>query len=275
MTWLVAENCLDIRVTIVPNDGIFHDKIGTIAGDDGNHIAFHDSLNETRAGANDAERRLYDDIDDLVSEVYASAPGVNPTALGFIMTTYRKRLGSSPRAFAQTCCNHLTRQQANAAAWQELARLDDEELDDEPDAPLPGTTLTPHAMARLEQAAHDAGRLERRDTKLDELRRQLDDLAGAGHRKVIIFTQFRDTMLYLQERLAQYGHRLIVGLSGQDDPAPGSRAQRIKALRDADAGLLIGTETASESLNLQFCSAMVQLRHPLEPDDSGAAHRPH
>ena len=214
---------------------------------------------------NDAERRLYDDIDDLVSEVYASAPGVNPTALGFIMTTYRKRLGSSPRAFAQTCCNHLTRQQANAAAWQELARLDDEELDDDPDAPLPGTTLTPHAMARLEQAAHDAGQLERRDTKLGELRRQLDDLAGAGHRKVIIFTQFRDTMLYLQERLAQHGCCLIVCLSGQDDPAQGSRAQRIKTLRDADAGLLIGTETASESLNLQFCSAMVNYDIPWNP----------
>ena len=49
---------------------------------------------------NDAERRLYDDIDDLVGEVYADAPGVNATTLGFIMTTHRKRLGSSPRAFA-------------------------------------------------------------------------------------------------------------------------------------------------------------------------------
>ena len=214
---------------------------------------------------NGAERRLYDDIDDLVSEVYAGAPGVNQTALGFIMTTYRKRLGSSPRAFAQTCRNHLTRQQANAAAWQELARLNDEELDDDPDAPLPGAALKPSAMSRLEQAAHDAGRLERWDTKLGELRRQLDDLASAGHRKVIIFTQFRDTMLYLQERLAQYGQLLIIRLSGQDDPAPGSRAQRIKTLRDADAGLLICTETASESLNLQFCSAMVNYDIPWNP----------
>ena len=98
LTWLVAENCLDIRVTIVPNDGIFHDKIGIIADADGNHIAFHDSLNKTSAGANGAERRLYDDIEDLVSEVCAGALGVNPTALDFIMTTYRKRLGSSPRA---------------------------------------------------------------------------------------------------------------------------------------------------------------------------------
>ena len=59
---------------------------------------------------NDAERRLYQNIDALVGEVYADAPGVNATALGFIMTTYRKRLNSSPRAFVQTCRNHLDHQ---------------------------------------------------------------------------------------------------------------------------------------------------------------------
>ncbi len=120
-------------------------------------------------------------------------------------------------------------------------------------------------MARLEQAAHDADRLERRDTKLSELRQRLAHLTDDGHHKVIIFTQFRDTMLYLSHRLAQHGHRNIVQLSGQDDPAQGSSAQRIKALRDSDAGLLICTETASESLNLQFCSAMVNYDIPWNP----------
>ena len=41
--------------------------------------------------------------------------------------------------------------------------------------------------------------------------------------------------------------------------------QRIKALRDATAGLLICTETASESLNLQFCTAMVNYDIPWNP----------
>ena len=219
---------------------------------------------------NRAERRLYDSIDALVKAVYAGAPGVNDTALGFVMTTYRKRLGSSPRAFAQTCRNHLERQQAerqqaDAAAWQELAGRNDEELDDDPDAPLPATALTRQAAALLEQAARDAVHLERRDTKLAELRRQLDTLRAGGHRKIIIFTQFRDTMLYLLERLPAPDCGIIIGLSGQHDPAPGSRAQRIRTLRDAAAGLLIATETASESLNLQFCSAMVNYDIPWNP----------
>ena len=213
----------------------------------------------------DAERRLYDDIDDLVNEVYASAPGVNATAMGFIMTTYRRRLGSSPRAFAQTCRNHIQRQYANAEAWREIGRLDDEELDDYTDEPLPDTALTPQAIALLEQAARDAGRLERRDTKLRELRSRLAGLVADGHRKIIIFTQFRDTMFYLADRLAQHSYPEITCVSGQDERAQGDRAERIGALRDAAEGLLICTETASESLNLQFCTAMVNYDIPWNP----------
>ena len=214
---------------------------------------------------NDAEHRLYDDIDALVNDVYAGAPGVNPTALGFVMTTYRKRLGSSPRAFAQTCRNHLQRHQTSATAWRELAQLEADELEDFSDDQLPDTVLTSQAIARLEQAARDAGLLERRDTKLRQLQKSLTELDAEGHRKIIIFTQFRDTMLYLAERLAQRGYLNITFISGQDEPTQGDRGQRIKALRDAPAGLLICTETASESLNLQFCTAMVNYDIPWNP----------
>ena len=214
---------------------------------------------------NAAERRLYDDIDSLVNDVYAGVPGVNSTALGFVMTTYRKRLGSSPRAFAQTCRNHLQRRETNAAAWGEIAQLNEDEHDDFSDDYLPGTTLTPQAIARLQQAARDADLLERRDTKLRRLQQILTELATDGHHKIIIFTQFRDTMLYLSDRLAQRGRRNITCVSGQDGPSQEDRGQRIKALRDAAEGLLICTETASESLNLQFCSAMVNYDVPWNP----------
>ena len=213
----------------------------------------------------EAERRLYDEIDTLANEVYAGAPGVNPTAMGFIMTTYRRRLGSSPHAFAQTCRNHLQRRQADADAWHEINQLEDDEQEDFSDDHLPDTVLTPQAVERLEQAARQADQLERRDTKLRELRSRLAELEADGHRKVIIFTQFRDTMLYLADRLAQHGYANIICISGQDDQSRGDRGQRINALREADAGLLICTETASESLNLQFCTAMVNYDIPWNP----------
>ena len=208
----------------------------------------------------DAERALYGDIDDLAREVYAGTPGINPTAMGFIMTTYRRRLGSSPYAFAQTCRNLMQRRQYDAARWQEIERMDGEEMEDALDGSLPDAALTAPAMARLEQTARDADRLERRDTKLRELGKQLAALQTNGHRKIIIFTQFRDTMLYLSRRLEQQGGRNIVCVSGQED-----RGQRIQALKDAETGLLLCTEAASESLNLQFCSAMINYDIPWNP----------
>ncbi len=214
---------------------------------------------------NDAEHCLYDDIRALVNEVYSRAPDINRTAMGFIMTIYRRRLGSSPRAFAQTCRNYLKRQRVNAAAWREIAHLDDEEMEDRAGEPLPDTPLTSVAIARLEHAARAADRLERRDTKLRQLQKSLTELETAGHRKIIIFTQFRDTMLYLAHQLTWNGRSHIACLSGQDHQTQEDRGQRIQALRAARAGLLICTETASESLNLQFCTAMVNYDIPWNP----------
>ena len=213
----------------------------------------------------DEERALYDDIDNLARDVYANAPGVNQTAMGFIMTTYRRRLGSSPHAFAETCRNLMQRRQTDAERWREIGQMDGEGIEDALDGSLPGFALAALGTARLEQAARDAGRLERRDTKLRELGEQLAALRASGHLRIIIFTQFRDTMLYLSMRLEQQGYRNIVCVSGQEDQEKEDRGQRIKALKDSETGLLLCTEAASESLNLQFCSAMVNYDIPWNP----------
>ena len=55
-------------------------------------------------------------------------------------------------------------------------------------------------------------------------------------------------------------------ISGQDARIPGpSREERIRAFRNAEDGILICTETAAESLNLQFCTALVNYDVPWNP----------
>ena len=55
-------------------------------------------------------------------------------------------------------------------------------------------------------------------------------------------------------------------ISGQDARFPGPpREERIRAFRDAGEGILICTETAAESLNLQFCTALVNYDIPWNP----------
>ena len=54
------------------------------------------------------ERRIYDDIKPLVRQCYTGR-GITPQALGFITTIFRKRIGSSTHAYAQTLRNVANR----------------------------------------------------------------------------------------------------------------------------------------------------------------------
>ena len=55
-------------------------------------------------------------------------------------------------------------------------------------------------------------------------------------------------------------------ISEQDAHLPGpTREERIKAFRESERGILVCTETAAESLNLQFCTALVNYDVPWNP----------
>ena len=206
-----------------------------------------------------AERRLYDGIDALVRDCYVS-PLVNRTALGFVMTIYRRRLGSSARAYARTVRSLLERRQT-PLQWDDL-RPDDAPDDDET---LPSLPLSSDQKDALRRAAAAADRLSRRDSKYAEFERQLDALRANGHDRIIVFTQFRDTQSCLIDRLSA-APRLgeISAIWGGDGGEPTPRAERIALVRER-GGVLICTETAAESLNLQFCSAIINYDMPWNP----------
>ena len=87
-----------------------------------------------------------------------------------------------------------------------------------------------------------------------------------NHKKIIIFTQFQDTQDYLADRITNGASRSVTCISGQDSRSSGTtREERINRLRQADEGILICTETAAESLNLQFCTAVINYDMPWNP----------
>ena len=209
---------------------------------------------------NAAERRLYDGIDALIRDCYSS-PLVNETAFGFVMTIYRRRLGSSPAAYARTVRNLLERRQT-PLEWDDILPADAPD-DDET---LPSLPLTAAQKDALRDAARAADRLRPRDSKYAEFERQLDALRAAGHDRIIVFTQFRDTQTYLMERMERAAPRVgeISAIWGGDSADPRPRAERIALVRER-GGVLICTETAAESLNLQFCSAIINYDMPWNP----------
>ena len=213
------------------------------------------------------ERELYKDINELVNQCYGNNPNLNHTAVGFIMTTYRKRLGSSAHSYASSIQKHLDRREENKEEWDLISRSVDEELDvEDPDYILPGTTLTVGQRALLLETKERAQQLARRDTKYQRFLTHLGRLEHDGHRKIIVFTQFQDTQDYLVDRLTNGANKSVTAISGKDARSPGPpREERMRAFRDADEGILICTETAAESLNLQFCTALVNYDIPWNP----------
>ena len=213
------------------------------------------------------ERRLYEDIDDLVNQCYSNNPNLNQTAVGFIMTTYRKRLGSSAHSYASSIQKHLDKREENKEEWDLVSRSGDEEPDiEDPDYVLPGTTLTVGQRALLIETKEKAQQLARHDTKYHRLLTHLGRLEHDGHQKIIVFTQFQDTQDYLVDRLTNGANKSVTAISGQDARSPGpSREERMQAFKDAAEGILICTETAAESLNLQFCTALVNYDIPWNP----------
>ncbi len=208
-----------------------------------------------------AERRLYDGIDALIRDCYAN-PLVNETAFGFIMTIYRRRLGSSARAYAQTVRNLIERRRTTLQ-WDDL-RPGEAPDDDEA---LPSFPLTADQKTALLSAASAADRLSRDDSKYAEFERQLNALRAGGHDRIIVFTQFRDTQIYLMERLENSAkHGEISAVWGGDSGERLTRPERIARVRERErGGVLICTETAAESLNLQFCSAIINYDMPWNP----------
>ncbi len=110
----------------------------------------------------------------------------------------------------------------------------------------------------------DAGK----DAKLDALIR----LLTKKHRdqKVLIFSQFADTVRYLEKQLKECGVLQVAGATGQsEDPtglawrfSPVSNDKCSKISTEAELRVLIATDVLSEGQNLQDCSIVINYDLP-------------
>ena len=225
------------------------------------------------------ERALYGAVQEYIASTWNQASAAERTAVGFVMTIYRRRLASSFHALRTTLRKHLA-----AIAVDDQSRLagsdedapDDETTDEMPDA---------EEIAELEQralAAEEAHDIERLlagidrlppDSKLGSLKELLRELSEAGFAQTMVFTQFTDTMEFLREALrGEAGPRLMCfsGRGGEIPTADGGwrrvgRDEAKRRFRDGEADVLLCTDAAAEGLNFQFCGALVNYDMPWNP----------
>jgi len=97
------------------------------------------------------------------------------------------------------------------------------------------------------------------ETKLKQLKKILDKI---GNEKLLIFSEFKDTVQYLQEKLKKWGYTVCT-IHGEMN-----REERIQAEKDfrENKQIMVATEAAGEGINLQFCHLMINYDIPWNPN---------
>jgi len=101
------------------------------------------------------------------------------------------------------------------------------------------------------------------ETKLTELKKVMDtlNLQEEGNKKLLVFSEFKDTMDYLVEKLRSWGYKVTFIHGGMDQD------RRIAAEGEfrRESQIMVATEAAGEGINLQFCWLMVNYDIPWNP----------
>jgi superfamily II DNA or RNA helicase len=239
---------------------------------DGQEFAFYEAL--TRYVQDQSIRAAAD----------SSARG---RALGFTMAMYQRRFASSIRAVRRSLErrlekleDRLRRPRPEPAA--ELSRLDDiDELPEDEvtrleeeveEFSLPSEPqLIRREIETLRTLVQQARALEERETssKLAKLRQVLveQNLFEDPRTKLLIFTEFKETLDYLVATLRKWGFRVAQihgGMKIGDRDTPGTRLYAEREFRE-EAQIMVATEAAGEGINLQFCWLMVNFDIPWNP----------
>ena len=228
---------------------------------------------------NDLERRLYSEVTRYTEWVWRQVkdrPGKE--AVGFAMTILKKRLMSSPEALRcslKTRLENLSLEPVSLEARRGLiaeyrAGLPLTDVQREKvERDLLSAALDPEKERhRLEQLLSLAEEVTpERDTKAQALLKALKQLFERDPgEKVIIFTEYRDTLRYLYEEILEleYSGRVALLYGGM------SRKERLEAearFHRPETRILLATDAASEGLNLQRdCHIVIHYELPWNPN---------
>ncbi len=232
----------------------------------------------------EAERDLYQDVENYIGNTYQQADPGNKNAVGFVMTIYRRRLASSFHALRQTLDKRLSKldqpdSAPHPAAHPEEDLPQDERVDeilaaDEVEL-LENRALVVEEQDRIRELLKAIARLGT-DSKALRLIEELQAAFKADYDAAIIFTQYTATMdflrTFLSDRLALKNGAIgcFSGEGGLRQEQSGAwshytKEQIKRMLRRGQIRILICTDAAGEGLNLQYCGVLVNYDLPWTP----------
>ncbi|MCL5283279.1 MAG: DUF3883 domain-containing protein [Armatimonadetes bacterium] len=231
---------------------------------------------------NDQEMRLYNEVTEYVRDSYNKALESEKRNVAFALLILQRRMASSVRAVLRSLERRKSRLESLLSLGQRLsqgAELDEDALEDAPEAErlkkeeelLEKLTASEtkeelqeeiQIIADLIRLAKEAERNEI-ETKLGELRQVMETInLHQPDDKLLIFTESRETLEYLDEKLRGWGYSVVKLHGGMGLDA---RIQSEHEFRE-HAQVMVSTEAGGEGINLQFCSLMVNYDIPWNPN---------
>jgi len=238
----------------------------------------------------ETERRLYEAVTAYVRRWYAAVSGKTDRRsrnVALALTVLQRRLSSSLFAVRESLRRRKAKLQILLREWER--RLQEEELpewDEETPQDLAEMTAgewesfqerlegitaaqTPEELReeleeldqliRLALEAEKAGE----EAKAQELRRVVEaHLRHNPDEKLLIFTEFKDTLSALERRFREWGFPCAI-IHGQMNLQ--ARIDQERRFRD-EVQVMVATDAAGEGLNLQFCRLMINYDLPWNPN---------
>jgi SNF2 family DNA or RNA helicase len=247
------------------------------------------------------EASLYTAVTEYVQEEFNRADKLDKerkNTVGFALTILQRRLASSPEAIYQSLKRRRERLEGRLSEERLGKRASDYSFtvtsyDDYDDDDLPSSELedaeekvadqasAAQTIAELEAEIRTLQKLENMandvrhsgvDRKWDELSKLLQDngkmfRADGLHEKLIIFTEHRDTLRYLMNKIRSLlgSEEALVNIHGgllRDE------RRKVEELfkQDKEVRILIATDAAGEGINLQRAHLMVNYDLPWNPN---------
>ena len=218
------------------------------------------------------ELELYKDISEYIRLGYDRANREKKNAIGFIMTIYQKLLTSSSYALRESFKKRVANLKEQGSIKPEEAitenRLNElRELDDISKGldHLEQTIIdNSERESEIQELEGYIDRLDQiRDSKADKLVNEIVWLIldNNPNEKILIFTGFINTQIFLQKILQSVGYEVTI-FNGQMDLSEKERS--VQRFRQR-AQIMITTEAGGEGRNFQFANIMVNYDLPWNP----------
>lgn len=248
----------------------------------------------------DEEKELYDAVTKYLTSKKEEASQSKNIHVSLALAVMQRRLVSSIYAIKNTLEKRWKSLQGivdelnkNPSLWKQRHRIDGydvdtleefEELeDDERDAleniladprkfklfttakDLSEIQLEAAEVKKLFEMAQGLYNRQQEEKKFQELHELLRSNGVLDqNEKLVIFTEHKDTLLYLEDRLTRSGGYKVATIHGGKSVDERREAQW--AFAKPDTQILIATDAAGEGINLQFCRLLINWDIPWNPN---------